>query len=542
MSYGDYMYDGWGQAEVYNVSGLTVNPLYFTALALAENGYPISEITITDIIGNMYWVSTYYSVDDGSPILDDTYVMHADWDTYTLQMYVFDYLKDQGLSLQGTRYESMETRYALFVYQYYTKLPDDTKQEMQKVIEKEGLDKNSPTIIEDVAQFIRGYLPYSLFTPEYEGDFARYFFDEAETALCRHYATAATAIYRTLGIPARYTVGYVGTSIGGKESIVTADRAHAWVEVYVKGLGWIDVEVTGSEMADDMSGGSGGGSDGSGGGDEYKQPLELRIKPQDVQVLYDPKNPTVYAVNRVDEYFLKKYLDNGYYYEVEVVGQQTGVGVSVSKIVEGSFKMFDRFGNDVTDAFELTIDTGTIAVYGDFYVDVRELVITYDGKYHTYTEYESFGVQWYTVHCPDDYEILFDASSISMRDVGALDMRLFDSISVIVKYKGEVLQNAPKVVFIGSPMRINQRSVIFVAGSTTVEYEEGLVLTNDNITLQKGKLSAGHYYVGTTTGELDEIGEKKNTIKEIVIYDASGVDVSKNYSIEVVAGKLEIVE
>ncbi|MBO5736645.1 MAG: hypothetical protein J6S04_02445, partial [Clostridia bacterium] len=276
--------------------------------------------------------------------------------------------------------------------------------------------------------------------------------------------------------------------------------------------------------------------------DVFQQPIELKIKPLDVQVPYDANNPTVYAVNRLDEYFLKKYLDLGYYYEVEVVGQQTGIGTSKSEIVDGSFKMYDRFGNDITHLFIVKMDTGVVSVYGDFYVDIYEMIFTYDGKSHTYTEYDEFGFEWYKVYCPEGYEILFDASSLSLKDYGTLNMYQFTSIPVTVKYNGVVLEDAPEVVFIGNSLRINQRSVVFVAGSSSDVYEEDFVLTNEEITLQKGTLAFGHTFEGKTAGELDEVGEEYNAIIDIVIYDEHGVDVTGNYSIDVVLGKLELVE
>lgn len=77
-------------------------------------------------------------------------------------------------------------------------------------------------------------------------------FLETRTGYCAHFATLATLLYREAGIPARYAEGYyLSEELAGsveKETDVTLavpdSAAHAWVEVYLDGVGWVPVEVT----------------------------------------------------------------------------------------------------------------------------------------------------------------------------------------------------------------------------------------------------------------------------------------------------------
>lgn len=56
------------------------------------------------------------------------------------------------------------------------------------------------------------------------------------------YASTGTMMYRWFNVPARYVEGYL---VQGKGKInVTAGDAHAWVEIYKEGVGWIPVDVT----------------------------------------------------------------------------------------------------------------------------------------------------------------------------------------------------------------------------------------------------------------------------------------------------------
>lgn len=66
-----------------------------------------------------------------------------------------------------------------------------------------------------------------------------------------YFATAAVLSYRAAGYPARYVEGYHLSdqeasqmeTTGEKEVRLTSKNAHAWVEVYVNGIGWMPVEV-----------------------------------------------------------------------------------------------------------------------------------------------------------------------------------------------------------------------------------------------------------------------------------------------------------
>lgn len=76
-------------------------------------------------------------------------------------------------------------------------------------------------------------------------DYVDWFLNESGQGYCMHYATAATLLLRTAGIPARYVSGYVAyTPYRMARTEVTDHAAHAWVEVYVDGVGWFPLEFT----------------------------------------------------------------------------------------------------------------------------------------------------------------------------------------------------------------------------------------------------------------------------------------------------------
>lgn len=84
-------------------------------------------------------------------------------------------------------------------------------------------------------------------------DFVQWFLTENKKGSCTHFASAAALLCRYMGIPARYCEGFVikGSDIAmfpseGRYTTVSVpdSRAHAWVEIYADGFGWIVFETT----------------------------------------------------------------------------------------------------------------------------------------------------------------------------------------------------------------------------------------------------------------------------------------------------------
>ena len=93
---------------------------------------------------------------------------------------------------------------------------------------------------------------YSLELPELPGgvDAIEYFLGESKMGYCMHYASASVMLLREMGVPARLATGYIvhrgdfAKANAGYRAQVKDDQAHAWVEIYLDGLGWFPVEVT----------------------------------------------------------------------------------------------------------------------------------------------------------------------------------------------------------------------------------------------------------------------------------------------------------
>ncbi len=81
-------------------------------------------------------------------------------------------------------------------------------------------------------------------------DPVEYFLGTSKEGYCVHFASAAVMILREMGVPARYTSGYLVTNNkirrqDGMYAFSVKDSAsHAWVEIYLEEYGWMPWDVT----------------------------------------------------------------------------------------------------------------------------------------------------------------------------------------------------------------------------------------------------------------------------------------------------------
>lgn len=72
-----------------------------------------------------------------------------------------------------------------------------------------------------------------------------YFLFEGKTGVCTSYATAMAIMARIIGLPARYVEGFAAYERDEADALVIRDsHAHAYVEVFIPGAGWVDFDPT----------------------------------------------------------------------------------------------------------------------------------------------------------------------------------------------------------------------------------------------------------------------------------------------------------
>jgi len=71
--------------------------------------------------------------------------------------------------------------------------------------------------------------------------------------VCQDFAHFAISCVHSMGLPARYVSGYLETLPPvGKEKLVGVDASHAWISVFIPGMGWVDFDPTNNQLANDQ--------------------------------------------------------------------------------------------------------------------------------------------------------------------------------------------------------------------------------------------------------------------------------------------------
>ncbi len=232
----------WGRMEVENVNATPTFP-YLPYFSLVTNG---NDPSLQCVEGGM--------VKGSSP----------KGQTRELEFYQSF---DENLRIQDNPHPSPE----------YFHVPDDLRGALYEFCQGIGLGGSDEQVIGQVIEHFQENYPYSMSpgaTPRRK-DFVSYFLFENKKGYCAHFASAATLLFRTMDIPARYVEGYAidysrvldGNLVEGEsygdwirgnapigetavvEATVTDAMAHAWVEVWFEDRGWVPVEVTPSSMS-----------------------------------------------------------------------------------------------------------------------------------------------------------------------------------------------------------------------------------------------------------------------------------------------------
>jgi hypothetical protein len=136
--------------------------------------------------------------------------------------------------------------YPDFIQQRYITLPPQVPERVYALARE--LTSTAPTPFDEakaIETYLRKTYPYSLDIPmpPAGADVADYFLFNLKTGYCDYYATAMAVLARSVGLPARLVMGYAS----GNYNYSTAE-AHAWVEIYFPGTGWVEFEPTANQL------------------------------------------------------------------------------------------------------------------------------------------------------------------------------------------------------------------------------------------------------------------------------------------------------
>ena len=155
----------------------------------------------------------------------------------------------RGGAAAATAYLTAENAYRDFVYENYLEMPKEARASIGRFLE--GLELPEGRIdFSDAKLVTETYLNTLAYRAAPEliysgGEFLTWFLEEGQEGGSFHFATAATLIFRYLGVPARYVEGYrlnktaMQAALSGETVELSAKNAWAWAEIYRDGIGFV---------------------------------------------------------------------------------------------------------------------------------------------------------------------------------------------------------------------------------------------------------------------------------------------------------------
>lgn len=186
--------------------------------------------------------ATSYEISDYSPSIPGELNRLKDW------MYAPD-------TEAESTYLEQESVYREFVYDEYTEVNDELSSLIETLFhDSDETGDESEEGVYNVTQKIRQKmeecLVYSPNPVQFENgeDPLVPFLQGQRVGNAVYFASAGVMAYRSFGIPARYAEGYLMERRKGADDSKTVNltgrNGHAWVEVYMDGLGWVPIDVT----------------------------------------------------------------------------------------------------------------------------------------------------------------------------------------------------------------------------------------------------------------------------------------------------------
>jgi len=221
---------------------VTVTPVRYEQGLMLVPGIPVSTDQKTELVvsGNQGWFASVRMGDSQLP--------------YALEARALD-LGDEQELITGHRLEAAGTSYPQEIKDLYTQVPNgaigpDARELLDTILAEAGT-----TNPYRLAVFMQDYLQSSP-DLEYDTDITRFpcdagaveCFAREKHGYCLHYASTMAILMRAATdtpIPTRLVQGFLPGKRTGNTETVENLNAHAWVEVYFPGYGWIPFDPTG---------------------------------------------------------------------------------------------------------------------------------------------------------------------------------------------------------------------------------------------------------------------------------------------------------
>ncbi len=285
-SYGDYLYGqgSFAEAPAFDGSTYITSPLLYAGFVLEKNdaetlkfhlkeNYEDVGMLVGDYCGTSYTTSSGESKRFSRST--EARLRRIEDKEYTVSFYPNADFNPTEYSLPSYL-SSEEEGYYAFTRANYRSVPDQMKDTISTFLAENKISTGSTP--REVEQFFKSNYSYEAqaFSPTPGEDIVVSFLkSEQKAGTCTNFASAMTLICRSLGYSARMVGGYALRAERGENSVKECD-AHAWVEVYSSGHGWVKYDPTpGAQSKEEAV--KTGGSNGKTGDLAYAPSEEKKL-------------------------------------------------------------------------------------------------------------------------------------------------------------------------------------------------------------------------------------------------------------------------
>ena len=220
-------------------------------------------------------------------------------------------------------------------------------------------------------------------------------------------------------------------------------------------------------------------------------------------------------------------LISGHTLEVITQSELDEIGTIDNK---AEIKIIDSTGADVTSAYDIQFDYGTLTMLK------RKIKLSIEGASKTYD-----GTPLTSTKINDSNSRLADGDSIKtistseLTEVGKIENK---PIFIIVNKKGEDVTNNYEIIQSYGELKVNP-ILLTIKTEDKKKLYDGKALICENFSITQGELLNGHSISVKKSASIITVGKTENSL-EFSIYDSKGNDVSRFYSITQKKGVLEV--
>lgn len=138
----------------------------------------------------------------------------------------------------------------------YLQVPQELKEPLRALTKTITLSRHSDWAnAEAICNYLKNNYTYQLHSKQNKEEEHIYqFLFESKEGICQEFASSMVLMCRSIGIPAKYVTGYLASEKDPETGryIVREKDAHAFVEVYIAGYGWMTFDPTPTSTIDTL--------------------------------------------------------------------------------------------------------------------------------------------------------------------------------------------------------------------------------------------------------------------------------------------------